>query len=69
MASHSQGRAGKALRFPADKMAQWLEELVTEPDDLNLISGTYVVGGENELLQIVLCPPSMHCEAHTHTET
>lgn len=46
-------------------MAQWLEELATKPDDLNVISGTYVVEGENELLQIVLCPSCMHCEAHT----
>lgn len=56
---------GKHSDFPADKMAQWLEEPAPEPDDLNLISGTHVVGGENELLQIVLCPPCMHCDAHT----
>lgn len=65
MASLNQDRAGKEFRFPTDKRSQWLEELATKPDDLNLISGTHVVEGKSDLLQIVLCPPCMHCDTHT----
>lgn len=34
----------------AAKMALWIKTLATKPDDLNLIPGTHVVKGEDQLL-------------------
>lgn len=40
-------------------MAQQLKVLVTKPDDLNLVPGTHLVEGENQLLEAL--PDSHHC--------
>lgn len=34
-------------------MTQWVVALATEPDDLNLISVTHVVEGENSLWKVI----------------
>lgn len=47
-------------------MAQQLKVLVTKPDDLNLVPGTHLVEGENQLLEAL--PDSHHvsaCPAHS----
>lgn len=45
-------------------MPLWIKTLATKPDDLNLITGTYVVKGEDQLL----CKLSsgLHIHAKTH---
>lgn len=35
-------------------MAQQIKVLVTKPDNLSLVIGTYIVTGENQLPQVVL---------------
>jgi hypothetical protein len=37
----------------AGEMAQPVRAFVVKPDDLRLISGTQIVGAENQLLQVV----------------
>lgn len=41
----------------AGKIAQWVLELSTNPEDLSLIPKTHMVEGKNCLLQIVLWSP------------
>lgn len=35
-------------------MVQWLQALAIKPDNLSLISGTYMMERENHLLQVIL---------------
>jgi hypothetical protein len=53
-------------------MAQWVKARATKPDDLSSSSGTYLVEGENCLLQV--CPLTSTCKLrcghtgmYTHT--
>lgn len=58
----------------ADKMDQQVKMPTAKPEDLSSISRTYVVQGENELLQFVFCPTGVYlcvcvCKhVHTHTK-
>lgn len=47
------------------EMAQQIKAFVTKPD----IIGTHIVEGENQLLQVILCPPHIDHNmcAHTHS--
>lgn len=46
---HSKEAAFINIYFSGEvsKMAQWVKALVTKPDDMSLIPGTYKVMGEN----------------------
>jgi hypothetical protein len=37
----------------AYKMVQWVKMLATMPDNLSLIPGIYIIGGDNQLLRVV----------------
>lgn len=50
-------------------MSQWVKALAAKPEELSLIPGTYIVGG-NQLFQVALCPQHAYCahaDAHTRT--
>lgn len=55
------------------KLARWVKAPAAKPDDLSFIPGTHMVGGENQLLKVVLWPYTkafpvhMHVRTHAHT--
>jgi hypothetical protein len=59
----------------ASKMAQSVEALAAEADNLSLIHQAHIVEGDNSPLQVVFWPPSVHCgvdisrQACMHTQT
>lgn len=56
-------------------MAQRVEALAAEADNLSLIHQAHIVEGDNSPLQVVFWPPSVHCgvdisrQACMHTQT
>lgn len=42
-------------------MSQCKKMLAVKPDDPRPISGSYIIGGESQLLQAVLWPAHLHC--------
>ena len=41
----------KNLRIRAGRLAQWVKVLTDSPDDLSLISRTYIIEEKNQFLQ------------------
>jgi hypothetical protein len=39
------------INFRASKTALWVRVLATKPETLNLVLGTYMMGGENHIWQ------------------
>lgn len=48
---------GAVYRDQGAKMARWVGALVAKPDDLRSNPRTHIVGGENRLWNVDLCPP------------
>lgn len=57
------------------KMVQWVKTIATKSDNMSLIPGIYIVGGDNQLLKAVFWPPHTYLGTHvliyidTHTDT
>lgn len=47
-------------------MAQWLKVLAAKPDVLGSVPGIHMVVGQNQLLQVDLCPPRV--DTHDNTK-
>lgn len=58
-------KQAKLMCLRPSKTAQQIRAPTAKRQDLNLTPGTHVVGGENQLLQVVFWLPLSCCVRHT----